>query len=177
MTRNSRPITLSFGCPSPHPSSSAAFSDWIPRCSAFDLAPMLITAWARLRRDESGWEGMVYLRSWTTKATTRGARLVWSTVLLISSSNVGWGLERVGRASAASKSDGESCSPGLGRGILVRFEGEEVVDAEDDVRFFETRLAAERTCLASFSSGKMDCIFGKAVLDRLSGLQMYEHWL
>lgn len=75
-----------------------------------------------------------------------------------------------GSAREASKSDGESCSPGVGGACLTRLEGEEVVEVEDDVRFLETRLAAERICFANFSSGKMDCIFGNGVLDKLSGL-------
>lgn len=79
----------------------------------------------------------------------------------------------MGRAREASKSEGESCSPGFGGACLTLLEGVEVVEVEDEVRFFETRLAAERICFASFSSVKMDWIFGKGVLDMLSGLLMH----
>ncbi len=77
-----------------------------------------------------------------------------------------------GSAREASNSNGESGWPGVEAAYLTRLEGEEVVEVEDDVRFLETRLAADRICFATFSSGKMDCIFGNGVLDRLSGLSM-----
>lgn len=111
------------------------------------------------------------------KATTRGARLVCRTVFLISSSSAELEISKMGSAREASKSAGESCSPGLGTEFLTRFDGEEVVDAEDDVLFFETRFAAERICFASFSSGKIDCMLGRGVLDRLSGLQRRQRWI
>lgn len=69
----------------------------------------------------------------------------------------------------ASKSAGEICPPGFGWAFLTRLDGE-VVEVEEELLFLEVRFAAERTCFASFSSEKMDCIFGRGVFERLSGL-------
>lgn len=75
----------------------------------------------------------------------------------MSSSIAGCGPSRVGRARELSNSVGESCCPGSGGTYLVRFAGDEVVGVEKEHgRFFETRLAAERICFASLSSGKKD---------------------
>ena len=98
---------------------------------------------------------MVYFSNWTMKATTRGARLLWSVVLLISSSTAGLGLSSAGRTREASRSAGESSCPSLGTAVFALFDGDKD-GAEEDVLFLETLLAAERICFASFSSEKMD---------------------
>ena len=80
-------------------------------------------------------------------------------------------MSREGRAREASSSEGESCVPGMGSACFVRLDRGDVVDPDEDVRFLEVRLAAESICFAIFSSGKIDCMAGKGVLERVSGLR------
>lgn len=142
----------------------------MPRLIALLLLFMLTTACARLRRDESGCEGMVYFNNATANASTSGARLVCSTVF-INSFSVALAL---GRASDSSIAAGSGGAPSLSvmRGFR-RLEGDGAV-VELDVRFLETRFAAVRICLATFSSVKIDWMVGRGVLERISGL---EKWL
>ena len=58
----------------------------------------------------------------------------------------------------------------------ARFEGEVGDKVSGALRFFETRLAAARTCLASLGSVKMVVRVGRLALERSSALfLMYKH--
>jgi hypothetical protein len=116
---------------------------------ALVLLFMLVTACARLKRLEMGWEGIVYCSSVTVKARRRGARFVYRTVdFWVSSERIG-----EGRAREASISAALSGWPYVGFAFLG--DGGVGPDASLAVRFLDTRFAAFRTWRASLSSEKM----------------------
>lgn len=147
MTRISLPMTRTFGCPCPHPSSSALFFS-IPKLAALLRLLALTTACARLNRDDSGCSGIVYFNKVTANARTSGARFVYRTVLA-SSSSVATTLGRARDSSIAAGVMGISAEASF-----LRLLGDSGRVSPEDL-FFVTRLAALRICLASFSSAKM----------------------
>lgn len=77
-----------------------------PRLAAFVRAFVLTTAWARLSREERGWEGRVYFNKVTANASNKGARFVCRTVeerIAGEADEIG----RVGREREASMAEGE----------------------------------------------------------------------
>lgn len=86
----------------------------------------------------------------TAKAKTNGARFVCTTVSPISSTLV----LASGRARASSVAAGVGAMSGV---LSLRRLAGEAAFASLEERFFETRFAAARICLDSFSSVKMDC--------------------
>ena len=128
----------------------------------------LTTAWARERREESGWLGCVYFSNVTAKARTRGARLVCSTVWESSSSLVSMvGSER--EVSIAAGLDGSASDSRFG--FLAGVGGEASVEE----RFFDIRFAVSKSFLAVFSSGKICLIVAISDLARWAGLSKYEN--
>lgn len=137
----------------------------MPKLIALLLLFTLTTACARLSREESGCERMVYFSNVTAKARTRGARLVYKIIELSSFSSAS--LE--GRASEASMVAGSDFSL---YEVFFRLTVSSVWPSSA-ARFLDTRLAALSICFDSFSSVKISWIFVMLVFERSSGLRRH----
>lgn len=159
------------GCPSPQPSSSAVFPLSMPICTALVLLFMLTTACARLSLLDNGCSGIVNFNSATVNASTRGARLVKMHFDLSTSSLS----MAAGRAREASSSDGLRGCPYRG---LIFFGDSDDPGPEASLkdRFFDTRLAALRTCRATFSSSNMVLRLWKSPFARSAARRALSDW-
>lgn len=129
--------------------------------TALERELALTTAWARERREESGWVGCVYFSNVTAKARTRGARLVCR-ITSESCSEVG-----VGRAREVSIAAGDG---GSVEGAGLDFLAGDGDGASVEERFFERRFAVERIFWAVLESGKILVRAERSDLDSWSGL-------